>query len=101
MLEAEKRSHARIWVAAVVAVVAGSGLLLMAAKAGQREARIVERLRPVCEHSGFTRVELTRLVRSETRPFANKDDALRALTAVCLARHHGSTSTMVPTDTRS
>jgi hypothetical protein len=80
-------SHKRVWIAAVGTAVAGSFLLLIAAKAAQHEARLVERLRPVCEHSGFTNVELVRLVRSETRPFGNKEEALRNLTAICLARH--------------
>jgi hypothetical protein len=85
-------SHRRVWIAAIATAVAGSVLLLMAAKAAQRQARLVERLRPVCEHVGFTNVELVRLVRSETRPFGNKEEALRNLTAICMARHHS----MVP-----
>jgi hypothetical protein len=71
----------------VLAVIGGTMLLLLAAKAAQREARIMERLRPICEHSGFTRVELTRLVRSEARPFTNKDDAVRNLMAICREGH--------------
>jgi hypothetical protein len=88
VLEQAKRSHGRVWIAAIVAVLGGSGLLLMAAKAAQHEARIMERLRPVCDHSGLTRVELTRLVRSETRPFSNnRDEAVRTLIAICQNRH--------------
>jgi hypothetical protein len=87
VLEAVERSHKRILVALAFAAMGGSALLLMAAKAAQHEARIIERLRPVCDHSGFTRIELTRLVRSETRPFSNKDEAMRSLTAICQARH--------------
>jgi hypothetical protein len=82
-----ERSLRRFWAAAIVAVLAGSGVLLMAAKAAQHEARIMERLRPVCDHSGFTRVELTRLVHSEARPFSNTDAAVRTLTALCQAHH--------------
>lgn len=88
MLEAIERSHGRVFVAMAFVAVGCSALLLMAAKAAQHEARIMERLRPVCDHSGFTRIELTRLVRSETRPFTNKDDAVRSLTAMCQARRH-------------
>jgi len=65
--------------------VAGSAMLLMAARAAQHETRIVERILPACDHAGFTRVELHRLVRSQARAFANKEDAVRAVTAVCLA----------------
>ena len=85
MLEAETRSHLRIGAAIVGLVVAGSAMLLMAAKAAQHEARMVERVRAVCGHSGFTPVELHRLVRSESRPFRNKEDAVRAVTAICVA----------------
>ena len=87
MLEAGRRSLARILVATLFAVAAGSIVLLMAAKAAQHEARIVERLRPACDHSGFTPVELVRLVRSESRAFANKDEAVRSLTLFCQAHH--------------
>ena len=59
----------------------------MAAKAAQREARLLERLRPVCDRSGFTRIELTRLVRSQSGLFSNKDDAVRNVTAMCRAQH--------------
>jgi hypothetical protein len=85
--KAVQRSHTRIWIASVLAVLGGTTVLLLAAKAAQREARIMERLRPVCDHSGFTHVELTRLVRSETRPFSNKDDAVRNLMAICREGH--------------
>ena len=84
-MEADKRSHMRVWAAALVAVVAGSVLLLMEARAQRHEARLMERLRPVCDHSGFTKVELARLVRSEERPFADKEEAVRNLTAICRA----------------
>ena len=77
------RSPQRLWIAAVAAGVSGMGLLLLAAKAAQHEARVLERLRPVCDHSGFTHIELARLVRSQTRPLSNKDEAVRTLTAIC------------------
>jgi hypothetical protein len=82
-----ERPHQWVWAATVAAILGGSGVLLMAAKAAQHEARIMERLRPVCDHSGFTRVELTRLVHSEARPFSNTDTAVRTLAALCQSGH--------------
>ncbi|MFI5015303.1 MAG: hypothetical protein ACHQAY_23455 [Hyphomicrobiales bacterium] len=86
MLQADTRSQARLWFATVGLAVAGSVTLLMAAKASQHEARVVERVWPACGPSGFTRVELHRLVRSETRAFSNKEDTVRAVTALCQTR---------------
>jgi hypothetical protein len=80
-------SHPRIWIASALAILGGMMVLLLAAKAAQHEARVMERLRPFCDHSGFTRVELARLVRSEARPFTNTDDAVRNLVAICRDRH--------------
>jgi hypothetical protein len=85
--KATQRSHKRLWAASALAIFGGTMILLLAAKAAQHEARIMERLRPICEHSGFTHVELTRLVRSEARPFVNSDDAFRNLSALCRDRH--------------
>ena len=87
MQKAIERSYTRIWIASGLAILGGTMLLLLAAKAAQHEARIMERLRPVCDNSGFTRVELTRLVRSQARPFSNKDDAVRNLIAICRDGH--------------
>ena len=86
MREAPARSPWLTW-SITVALAAGAGIVtLVAVRAAQREARFIEVLRPVCDHSGLSRVELHRLVRSEYRPGVNKDDALRVLTRYCRSK---------------
>jgi hypothetical protein len=64
-----------------------AAVTLVAVRAAQREARFVEVLRPICDHSGLSGVELHRLVRSEYRPGVNKDDALRLVVRYCRPQH--------------
>ncbi len=77
------------------AVASGSILVLVAARAAQREARLVEMARPACDHAGLTNRELHRLVRSEYQAGADKKDAFYAVLERCLVkreagdRHHG------------
>jgi hypothetical protein len=72
--------------AAVALAVSGSGMLVISARAAQREARLVEMARPVCDHTGTTNQELHRLVRSEYKAGASKKEALYKVVAHCMAK---------------
>ena len=83
MLEPERRSHLWTWSASVLLIAAGGFTLVAAAKATQRESRIVERIRPVCAHTRFTNEEMHRLVRSASNSWPRKEDAVRAVVGLC------------------
>jgi hypothetical protein len=86
MPEAPRRSQMFAWSVTVGLVTTISLVLLLAARAAQREARFVELVRPRCTHFGLTNEELHRLVRSEFKPGASKVEALLVVTALCEAR---------------
>jgi hypothetical protein len=86
MPEAPRRSHIFAWSVTAGLVTTMSLVLLLAARAAQREARFVELVRPRCMHFGLTNEELHRLVRSEFKPGARKAEALLAVTLLCGAR---------------
>jgi hypothetical protein len=64
-------------------LVAGAFMLHAAAKAAQRENRIVDRIRPVCAHSGFTNEEMHRLVRFTYGAWPTKEEAVQAVVVLC------------------
>ena len=87
MLEAPRRSQIIAWSVTAGLAVTMSLVLLLAARAAQREARFVELVRPRCAHTGLTNEELHRLVRSEFKPGASKPQALLAVSTLCEDRH--------------
>jgi hypothetical protein len=87
MPEAPRRSQILAWSVTVGLAATISLVLLLAARAAQREARFVELVRPRCAHMGLTNEELHRLVRSEFKPGASKPDALLAVSVLCESRH--------------
>jgi len=58
-------------------------LTLHAAKAAQREKRLVERVQPVCARNGLTNREMRRLVRFAYKSWPNREDAVRATVTLC------------------
>jgi hypothetical protein len=62
-----------------------SAMFIIAAKAAQSEARLMEMARPACAHTGITNKELSRIVRSEYKVGASKKDTLRAIVTLCQA----------------
>ena len=83
MWEAPGRSPLLTWSITLGLAASVAVMTLVAVRAAQREARFVEVLRPICDHSGLSGVELHRLVRSEYRPGVNKGDALRLVVRYC------------------
>jgi hypothetical protein len=83
VLEPERRSHLWTWSASVLLIAAGGFTLVAAAKATQRENRIVERIRPACAHTRFTNEEIHRLARTAAGSWPTKEDAVRAVVRLC------------------
>ncbi|SDR59423.1 hypothetical protein SAMN05519103_06417 [Rhizobiales bacterium GAS113] len=71
---------------AALAAIAGIYFALSAAEA-KRDARVVDLVRPACEHTGLTHVALDRLVRMERNAATSQNHAVQAVTAYCLASH--------------
>ena len=83
MLKPERRFHLWTWPALAGLFVVGLFILHAAAKASQRERRMVERIRPVCAHNGFSNEEMHRFVRFEYGAWPTKDEAIRAAILLC------------------
>jgi hypothetical protein len=83
-------SLAVAWMAAIAAALCASSLLVINARAAQREARLVEMARPTCDHSGVTNKELHHLVRSEFQAGVNKREAFYAVVEHCLTKRQAS-----------
>jgi hypothetical protein len=79
-------SLAIAWSVAAAIAASGSAMLVITARAAQREARLVEMARPACDHAGTTHEELHRLVRHELETGASKRDALHTVITLCLAK---------------
>jgi hypothetical protein len=79
-------SLAIAWMVALVAASSSSTLLVISARAAQREARLVEMARPACDHAGITNRELHHLVRSEYGSKITKKDALNAVVERCMSK---------------
>ncbi|SEE03247.1 hypothetical protein SAMN05444161_4674 [Rhizobiales bacterium GAS191] len=83
MVEPNKRHYLGTGPVMVGLLVAGVFMLHAAAKAAQRENRIVERIRPVCAHNRFTNEEMHRLVRFTYGAWRTKEEAVQAVVALC------------------
>jgi hypothetical protein len=82
---AYKRSLAMTWVVAVALSLSGGAMLIITAKAGQRESRLMEMARPACTHTAITNEELRRFVRNEYNTGTDKQNTLRTVVALCQA----------------
>jgi 8-oxo-dGTP pyrophosphatase MutT (NUDIX family) len=65
--------------------LSGGAMLIISAKAAQRESRLVEMARPACGHTAMTNEELHRLVRNEYNTGTDKQNTLRSVVALCQA----------------
>jgi hypothetical protein len=65
--------------------MSGGAMLIISAKAAQRESRLVEMARPACGHTGITNEELRRFVRNEYNTGTDKQNTLRTVVALCQA----------------
>jgi hypothetical protein len=83
------RAHGRSLVmtslVAVTLSLSGGAMLVITAKAGQRESRLMEMARPACTHTAITNEELRRLVRNEYYTGTDKQNTLRSVVALCQA----------------
>jgi len=83
------RTHGRSLVMTLAVAVAlslsGGAMLIITAKAGQRESRLMEMARPACTHTAITNEELRRLVRNEYYTGTDKQNTLRSVVALCQA----------------
>jgi hypothetical protein len=81
----EPKRHFHLWTASAMfgLLVAGAFLLHVAAKAAQRESRMVQRVRPVCAHNGFTNEEMHRFVRFAYGAWPTKEEAVHAVVMLC------------------
>jgi hypothetical protein len=80
-----KRSFAMTSLVALGLSVLGGAMLIITAKAGQRESRMVEMARPACNHTAITNEELRRLVRNEYNTGTDKQNTLRSVVVLCQA----------------
>jgi hypothetical protein len=87
MLDPAKRPrapHRLIAGFAALAAIASVAFAFSVAEA-KRDARVVNLVRPICEHTGLSHVALERLVRMERNAATNQSHAVQAITAYCLA----------------
>ncbi len=82
---AHRRSLAMTSLVAVALSLSGGAMLVITAKAGQRESRLMEMARPACTHTAITNEELRRLVRNEYYTGTDKQNTLRSVVALCQA----------------
>jgi hypothetical protein len=82
---AHRRSLVMTCLVAVVLSLSGGAMLIITAKAGQRESRLMEMARPACTHTAITNEELRRLVRNEYYTGTDKQNTLRSVVALCQA----------------
>ena len=82
---AHRRSLAMTSLVAVALSLSGGAMLIITAKAGQRESRLMEMARPACTHTAITNEELRRLVRNEYYTGTDKQNTLRSVVALCQA----------------
>jgi hypothetical protein len=64
-------------------LVVGTFLSYVAARAAQRESRIVQMVRPVCAQHGFTNEETHRFVRFAHGAWPTKAEAVHAVVMLC------------------
>jgi hypothetical protein len=83
VLKPQARYHG--WTGCVLFGVFVAGLLILqgAARATQREKRMVERIRPVCAHNAFSNEEMHRFVRFAYGAWPTKEEAIRAAILLC------------------
>jgi hypothetical protein len=74
-----------LW-AIAAALIGGSSLVVIAARGALREHRLVEMVRPACDHTGTTNRELHRLVHLEVQAGASKTEVVRNVLAQCQAK---------------
>jgi hypothetical protein len=82
---AHRRSLMMTSLVAVTLSLSGGAMLIITAKAGQRESRLMEMARPACTHTAITNEELRRLVRNEYYTGTDKQNTLRSVVALCQA----------------
>lgn len=82
---AHRRSLAMTSLVVVTLSLSGGVMLIITAKAGQRESRLMEMARPACTHTAITNEELRRLVRNEYYTGTDKQNTLRSVVALCQA----------------
>jgi hypothetical protein len=82
---AHRRSLVMTSLVAVALSLSGGAMLIITAKAGQRESRLMEMARPACTHTAITNEELRRLVRNEYYTGTDKQNTLRSVVALCQA----------------
>jgi hypothetical protein len=82
---AHRRSLVMTSLVAVTLSLSGGAMLIITAKAGQRESRLMEMARPACTHTAITNEELRRLVRNEYYTGTDKQNTLRSVVALCQA----------------
>ncbi len=82
---AHRRSLVMTSLVAVALSLSAGGMLIITAKAGQRESRMMEMARPACTHTAITNEELRRLVRNEYYTGTDKQNTLRSVVALCQA----------------
>jgi hypothetical protein len=83
VVEPKKRLYLGTGAAMFGLLAAGVLMLHAAAKAAQRENRIVERIRPVCAHNRFSNEEMHRLVRFTYGTWSTKEEAVQAVVVLC------------------
>ncbi|MBV8185278.1 MAG: hypothetical protein JO216_08540 [Hyphomicrobiales bacterium] len=82
---AHRRSLVMTSLVALTLSLSGGAMLIITAKAGQRESRLMEMARPACTHTAITNEELRRLVRNEYYTGTDKQNTLRSVVALCQA----------------
>jgi len=83
--KAHRRSLMTASMVGVALSLSGGAMLVITAKAGQRESRLMEMARPACTHTAITNEELRRLVRNEYYTGTDKQNTLRSVVALCQA----------------
>ncbi len=83
VLEPKKQLHLWTWSALVGVFLVGLFILHGAARAAQREKRMVNRIRTVCAHNGFSNEEMHRFVRFTYGAWPTKEEAVLAATLLC------------------
>jgi len=83
VLEPTKPLHLWTWTALVAVLLVGLFILHEAARATQREKRMVDRIRTVCAHNGFSNEEMHRLVRFTYGSWPTKEESIRAALLLC------------------
>jgi hypothetical protein len=90
VLEPKKQLHLWTWSTLFGLFVAGLLILHGAAKASQRERRMVDRIRPVCAHNGFSNEEIHRFVRFTYGAWPTKEEAIHAAILLCRGNASGT-----------